>query len=446
MVRSCRKKRRDGTGKRSRGRRVRSRDGGGKRGRESSFVDTLIENARANKKYNVGIGVRDEKSDTLQNFVNEYEMTGGKGEGYAVMTTDKNKIDAYRIAIQTAVANRHSNWFEIGPGADAVLSLIVLESPPTQLFSIEGNDLSSKSAINKISSKYPENKRWIVKHGLTTDKDIKSMYSRTIKDFATACVSELLGMIMSAEYVVDIIDDVQKNYVNESTTMLPRWGATFYSPMVLNESHLKLTLDKLKSKGVGVGVDPEKNWLHASKVPIMKASAFPGKSGVLEFMDFGKAMTDQRYQERVTYFKNDSMYDLSINSLGLWIWLGFDQEPRRGRISKTGYPYGYEIGADEKYMVRGGPVPIDISSLSDEKERDVVCTNWRNVVMLFNQDITIPTNYSLKVQSICDLRIPYQPKYIFHASVCNSEGEVIDGPYTSQMTTIYSEFQFDQVV
>ena len=71
MVRSCRKKRRDGGGKRSRGRCIRSRDGTGKRGRESSFVDTLIENARANKKYNVGIGVRDEKSDTLQNFVNE---------------------------------------------------------------------------------------------------------------------------------------------------------------------------------------------------------------------------------------------------------------------------------------------------------------------------------------------------------------------------------------
>jgi hypothetical protein len=446
MVRSSRRKKKDGFGKRSRRRSKARKDDAGKRGRESSFVDTLIENARANKKYNVGIGVRDVKSDTLQNFVNEYEMEKGKGEGYAVMTTDKNKIDAYRIAIQTAVANKHFNWFEIGPGADAVLSLIVLESPPTHLFSIEGNSLSSKSAINKISSKYPENKRWIVKHGLTTDEDIKSMYSRTIKDFATACVSELLGMIMSAEYVVDIIDDVQKNYVSESTTMLPRWGATFYSPMVLNESHLKLTLDKLKSKGVGVGVDPEKNWLHASKVPIMKASAFPGKSGVLEFMDFGKAMADQRYQDRVTYFKNDSMDDLSINSLGLWIWLGFDQEPRRGRISKTGYPYGYVIGDGEKYMVRGGPVPIDISSLSDEKERDVVCTNWRNVVMLFNQDITIPTNYSLKVQSICDLRTPYEPKYIFHASVCDSEGLVIDGPYTSQMTTIYSEFQFDQVV
>jgi hypothetical protein len=206
----------DAGGKR---RRARSRDGGGKRSRESSFVDTLIENARANKKYNVGIGVRDEKSDTLQNFVNEYEMTGGKGEGYAVMTTDKNKIDAYRIAIQTAVANKHFNWFEIGPGADAVLSRIVLESsdkPPTHLFSIEGNRLSSDSAIKKLqSSKYPENERWIVKHGLTTDDDIKSMYSKTIKDFATACVSELLGMIMSAEYVVDIIDDVQKNYVNE---------------------------------------------------------------------------------------------------------------------------------------------------------------------------------------------------------------------------------------
>ena len=140
------------------------------------------------------------------------------------------------------------------------------------------------------------------------------------------------------------------------------------------------------------------------------------------------------------------MYDLSINSLGLWIWLGFDQEPRRSRISKTGYPYGYEIGVEEKYMVRGGSVPIDISSLSDEKERDVNCTNWRNVVMLFNQDITIPTNHSLKVQSICDLLTPYKPKYIFYASVCNSEGGVTDGPYTSQMTTIYSEFQFDQVV
>lgn len=222
-------------------------------------------------------------------------------------------------------------------------------------------------------------------------------------------------------------------------------GATFYTPMLLEDSHLKQALDKLKSKGVGVGIDPNKNWLHATKVPIVKASVFPGESGALEFMDFAQPMGGQRYQQRTAYFKNNKFSNLEVNSLGLWIWFGFDLNPRRERLSKTGYPYGCKVDETEKYMVRG-PVPIDCSSLLEEKERDVVCTNWRNVVMLFNENIVIPPDYSLKVESICDLRIPYQPKYIFHAFVCNSEGGVIDGPYISQMTTVYSEFQFDQVV
>jgi len=36
-----------------------------------------------------------------------------KGENYGVMSSDKNKIYAYELAIQAAVLKNHRDWLEI---------------------------------------------------------------------------------------------------------------------------------------------------------------------------------------------------------------------------------------------------------------------------------------------------------------------------------------------
>ena len=225
--------------------------------------------------------------------------------------------------------------------------------------------------------------------------------------------------------------------------------------MLLEMNHLKLSLKQLLREGVGVGLDPKGNWLHARKVPIFSAAVFrDNKSdpsvGILEFINFSKPMKLQKYQERVSVFYNKKKENLTMNSLGMWIWVGFDVQLPKKRLSKTGYPYGYVKNENsDKFMPVDDDVPLDISSLSEEVHRGsggVNCTNWRNVVMLFSENITIPTNHSLKVTSICDFTKPYNPEYKFSAYVCNEDDIMISGVFTSEMTTLYHDFDsFEQI-
>lgn len=419
----------------------------------TSFFEFLKEQAETHKTgFNVGIGVTNTSEiDDVQNFVNGYLGKGKKkGENYGVMSQDKNKIYAYELAIQAAVSKNHKNWLEIGPGAHAVLSQIVLGAGTnTNLWTIEGNATAADEAEKILKEKFSK-ERWLLEKGLSTNHEIQSRISNDVRNNVTAVVSELLGMIMSAEYVVDIMDDIQQNYVTDGVLMLPTYGATFYTPMLLELNHLKLSLKQLLREGVGVGLDPKGNWLHARKVPIFSAAVFRDTNsdpsvGVLEFINFSKPMILQKYQERVSVFRNTKKQNIIVNSLGMWIWVGFDVELPKKRISKTGYPYGYNI-ENEKFMPVD--VPLDISSLSEEVYRGsggVNCTNWRNVVMLFSENITILPNHSLKVTSICDFTKPYKPEYKFSAYVCNEDDVMVSGVFKSEMTTLYNDFDFEQI-
>jgi hypothetical protein len=262
-----------------------------------------------------------------------------------------------------------------------------------------------------------------------------------------AVLGEILGMIMSAEYVVDIMQDVhtclQLNQENPKQLFLPRWGATFYTPIHINAKHLRTSLEIPSSQGVGVGVSPDGSWLHARRFPMKNGSVFRHQaiesapvSGCLEFIDFAKDLSTQRFQERTYVFNSMEEQDLIVNGLGLWIWAGFDCGSRR-MMTKTQFPYGCKF---ENWPSRE-EVKTDFSSYLDEVDKDSYAKNWRNVIMLFQKDLYVPRNCTLSIHGISDLRTSYQLIYSWQAQVLNQNNDMLDHA-ESQMIQPYHMYEY----
>ena len=405
------------------------------------FVDELLKE----KRINIGVLLKTKggDDDVIQDFVNEYDKPGGNGEGYYVMSSDTMKIDSYRNAIKAILAKKKSNWLEIGPGSDAVLSRIVMDNSDDKklkLTMIEGNSEAFKK-VKSIMGKNYFNRLWKLYSGLSTSGTVREKVMKHWNgERVEVVVSELLGMIMSGEHAVDIMEDVQRNYVKGGgeVVMIPRWGATFFTPMNISKQHLKKSL----KAGLGVCLSPDLNWLHSSRVDIKSGSVFSMQSGLLEYIDFKYAMREQKYQQRVHRFKNDGLSEIIVNSLGLWIWCGFDDGGRK--FSKTSYPYDYDKqeGDVDRYLVDRDKVKVDMSSLLGD---EVSCTNWRNIVMLFNDEITVPVGWQLEVISECDLRKEGKPKYRFMARMRDEKMNYAKNEYKSEMNELYNKYWFSKV-
>ena len=184
--------------------------GGGKRKHDDEDYNILTELQIIGRRKNVGVMIYESDEDNalaLQSFVNGYINKGGDGgEGYGVMTTDHNKHTPYSLALRELFTREGlpgMQWLEIGPGAHAVLSKLVLESSPAnRILCIEGNRVAAQQAI-KVLQSHDYGPRWKVLPGLTTDSEIQRQFKEESYKIE-GVISELFGMIMSAEYIMDI--------------------------------------------------------------------------------------------------------------------------------------------------------------------------------------------------------------------------------------------------
>lgn len=381
---------------------------------------------------NIGIGVPDDKTggfDALTALVSGYE-----GEGYMVMTSDRARVNAFKSAIRDAVKHKCRRWVEIGPGAHGVLTRLVLEAAPdTTIRTIEGNPNASRRVQSLLKDMFPSS-RWSVVQALTSEP-LGSVELHK-HQHCDAVLSEVLGMIMSAEYVVDIMAEVHAAGLIKQV-FLPRWGATFYTPVTLHaRKHLRASLILPRREGVGVALSPDGHWLHARRVPLHEAATFrhpdgTPQAGCLELVDFGAPLDEQRLQTRITSFSSFSSQTVVVDGLGLWIWAGFDH----GSQTRTAFPYGC---APFPGMPAATEVKAALSSYAGEPDRDVYAYSWRNVVMLFQPPLTISPDSLLRITSTCNLEKRYQPSYSFEAELCNAEGQTtlevttrMDQPYHS---------------
>jgi hypothetical protein len=408
------------------------------------------------KRGNIGVGVLPESDDAtdpafvttnLASLLSGYENDEAQGgEGYAVMTNDRNRVRAFHSAICGAVQDGCTHWVEIGPGADGALTRLILNvATHTRVTAIEGNAIACKSVQKKLSLERSFDARWSLLHALTSQPSAAALLQQQAPTYQ-AILSEVLGLIMSAEYVVDIMADVHAAGLR-GAVYLPRWGATFYTPVTLDaRKHLRASLLQPQNHGVGVAVAPDAQWLHARRVPLYDAATFrrPDASpavGCLECVDFAAPLAPQRLQQRSVRFSHPGGGELlAVDGVGMWIWVGFDRGTRRGNITRTAFPYGC---APCDNMPLPSDVRSDTSSYSGEPDHDAHSDNWRNVVMLFQPPLVVPCGATLVVHSTSDLTRPYQPVYAFHAEVVDEQGMRIDEA-TSRMDTPYHAYEFAQ--
>lgn len=426
---------------------------------------------------NIGIGIlatsRNDAHTNMSDFVRGYLDEEDGGEGYYNLTHDSNRVNAYKQAIAGAITyGGCSQWLEIGPGADAVLTRLVLnKSQNTSVIAVEGNLDAARHASSKLATAFPSSSstqspestetklpaRWQVISALTTEPSAKQAITACATK-TDAVLSELFGMIMSAEYVVDIINDIHQLGVTTQKKFLPRWGATFYTPVCLDaKRHLKQSLRISHNEGVGVALAPDGQWLHARRLPIQQAAVFRDsvtnlhQSGCLEFVDFASALGAQQMQTRVATFRNHSTQALLVDGFACWVWAGFDVTADKSdesvRHTGTAFPYDWTPSPDDSYscdIPAASSVKASLSSFSGEPDLGSYASSWRNVVMLLRSPLLVQQNTELRVTSTSDLRAPYQPTYAWSASVIEGDGTILDKA-TTCMTQPYHMYDFDEL-
>jgi non-ribosomal peptide synthase protein (TIGR01720 family) len=128
---------------------------------------------------------------------------------YHAMTHDESRNQAYRTAISRCVKDKVV--LDIGTGADAILARFCLEFGARRVYAIE-----------KLESAYVQAERLLAELGID-DRIVLLKGEATdiqLPEKADVCVSELLGMIGSAEGVIGILNDARR-FLKDDGVMIP---------------------------------------------------------------------------------------------------------------------------------------------------------------------------------------------------------------------------------
>jgi amino acid adenylation domain-containing protein len=143
---------------------------------------------------------------------------------YFAMTHDERRNRAYRAAIGKYV--RGQTVVDIGSGADAILTRFCIEAGAHHIFAIESIPESCARARAVLASLgYLDRVTLICSDAMQVE----------LPDKVDVCVSELLGMIGSAEGVVPILNDARR-FLKPGGRMIPALSITRIAAVSLPES------------------------------------------------------------------------------------------------------------------------------------------------------------------------------------------------------------------
>ena len=118
---------------------------------------------------------------------------------YYAMTNDRPRTDAYRAAIERVVPGR--TVLDIGTGADAILARMCLDAGARHVYAVERLDFAYRAARTLLKRLRLESSITLL-HG-----DVKDV---RLSEPVDVCVSEILGMIASAEGAVSILNEARR--------------------------------------------------------------------------------------------------------------------------------------------------------------------------------------------------------------------------------------------
>lgn len=352
-------------------------------------------------------------------------------EGYAVMTQDTARNAAFRAAIAAAVAAGCTAWLELGPGADAVLTRMVLAaSPATRIVAVEGNRRSAAAAERALAAVGCGRAKIV--HALSTDFDVAGD-----EDIATtihAVLHEVLGYFASCEGVVFAARDwLRRRSPLRCAAWLPSTFGTFYAPALLDEAAL--------AKRGALAVDqPHGRWVLTRVRVGSRALQCPWQSaaGCLEWLDVatqdweaGGAVLHQC--RRVEFAAVHAVTTggcpatVRVNALLFYIWAGFptlrsshagcaDASTRRAgrgpttRAGASGASPPLVPDADVAAVPSAAFVTALTSLCPPHDARVHAATAWPNVLLVLPTTWTLAAGDTLRVTTQAALEGP-RPDY-----------------------------------
>jgi hypothetical protein len=334
-----------------------------------------------------------------------------QGEGYSSMTHDLRRNRIYQAAIKQTVAGGKRRFLEVGCGADACLTRMVLAADrDATVVAIEGN-LKAADAAQRLLSALADvdGRRVKVVTGMSTSRtpEVNAAFALEYDVF----LQEVLGFIASREGVVSIVADLQSRVDASALVFLPGAAATFFTPTYIS-------LDDIKHNFTGRDIFfAAQDHMLVSKVPLDSAAPFrvidpsggpsAPQCGCLELIDFSAPLTSdatQLVQCRMARFEVPAGgQPVTVNSLTVFIWAGFPSATPRRFTAPFGFPFGCsDLVTGLRSAWKDGVLAF--SSAACKSEGDTTAENWPNLVLLLDRDIHLQPGDALEVDSFADLR------------------------------------------
>jgi hypothetical protein len=337
-------------------------------------------------------------------------------EGYECMSHDAVRNVRYDLAVSQRVREGKRKWLEIGPGAHAKLTKMVLKNHGTTVVAVEGNPLAAEEAKHQLAG-FGDAAKVIC--GLSTDAHA----IQQIRGASYTLVQEILGLLASSEGICAILADLRKSAI-QLDALVPTRAATFCAPALL--------CGLRSAEEVYVAEDC---FVLFRKLAIEKAWKATGgtgdrwqQAGLFEFLDFASA--EKPLQENESTFVTDS--PATVNGLSSWIWCETCESGSKHRLAQTNYPYG---------CARAPPrsaASVDFSSRCDDG--GAAASAWRNVFFPFKASVSLKAGDGLTVNVRADLTT-LTPSYAIKVACTRAKGNVRTDVYSQRIVNFYPEFE-----
>jgi hypothetical protein len=380
-------------------------------------------------------------------------------EGYSTMTHDRPRNSVYSEAIRRASVSGCKSFLEIGCGADACLTRMVLSQKGTSIFALEANHSSAKAAAAVLADNF-DSFRFSIVPKLSTSSELKDFYAALRDGGVDVVLQEVLGYIASREGIVPIFRHLQKNldFSQTGCIAIPSHCATFYTPTYVTMKDLRHNLrhrgSLLAAKGglrlkTASGVSSTSAaFILVSRLQLSDTASFGlgeitdgagmaqgeagtggaagrrPRCGALEFLSLCEDLGSQLMQVRTVTFTAPPAGAI-VNSLSCFVWAACAPVSQSGSASSssppTTPPRGTRSkdsqggGTDYPYGVEDLPVlPMKTLSFSAATTDSVVATNWPVLVVLLERELRLSPGSQLQVESTANLRMAphiYQWRY-----------------------------------
>jgi len=327
-------------------------------------------------------------------------------EGYGSMNNDAIRNNAYKKSIESRCQHhKQTHWLEIGCGASAWLTRMVLEQASSNISAIEVNRESALTAQKILASTYSQ-ERFEVIQAMSTDHPRISLQPDII-------LHEILGYFASSEGLWCAVSDAIRTYLpkasaNQQLRVLPSRAATFFCPVAVQTKHL------------------HKQTYCSTKIILTRKLSFADvmlsrNSRYFEFFDF--SAYDQDRNENPSTQEYSHVFEVQkegdLNGLGAFIWAdagvpssGFSRS--RKPICCNLYPYG-----DDRIRK---PQNANTLTFSSNTHSAAAATNWRNPVILL-EATHVHVGWHVHVKSTVILSTN-RPQYDFEVSVQDDHNSV----------------------